>query len=185
MQEFKEHLEDEGVADSYADTFDSLSEMQQAQFVAVLTSGDLDQPGVEATESTDIEIEPAGTSGSLLNGSSRNQSLKFAIYNVTSTISIDAKLFGLSLGYWKQVYKYRTGNKIVQYSDQCNGTWTGFSGFWAVSASTTHYKSGAYGHCTTIYTGSVVYKGSNVQVNKEYYQKVGGAGRLTWSMKNI
>ena len=127
MEAFEEHLEVENVPDSYVDKFEALTEEQQAQFVAVLTSGDLDQPGVETTESTETVVEPAGKGLVRSTGTTRNQTLNFTIYNVTSTYSVDSVLFGISLGYWKQVYKYQTGNNIVQASLQCTGTWTGFS----------------------------------------------------------
>ena len=98
------------------------------------------------------------------------------LWNGTAKSTIDFKIFGVKLGHWAQEYGYttRTGQYSIVSSDWCKGWWSGFAGFWNVSSSTNHYKSGSFGYCKTLHTGSVVFEGSFIQVNKEHGQKVAG-----------
>lgn len=106
---------------------------------------------------------------------------------MTTTSTIDFKILGVKLGHWSQEYGYttRTGQYSIVSSDWCNGWWSGFAGFWNVSSSTNHYKSGNFGYCNTLHTGSVVFKGSFFQVNKEHGQQVAGPSRVTYWLINV
>lgn len=164
--------------------YESLTDEQKAELVAVVTSGDLtSHPDIVVEESSDIAMTPSKSNA--LRGTSRSSQLNYQTYDVTATGSFDYVLFGVSVGYWKQVYKYQTGNNRVLKDYSCRGTFTGFSGALAISPQDTHYVSGGYGHCSTLYVGHLVYKGSTITINKELYQKVAGYGRVEGWLRNV
>lgn len=109
------------------------------------------------------------------------------LWNVVSTSQVDMKVLGVKLGHWRQEYGYttKTGQYSIVSSDWCSGWWTGFAGLWNISTSTNHYKSGDFGICKSLHTGSLVFKGSFIQVNKEHGQQVAGPYRIRWWLQNV
>lgn len=141
------------------------------------------KPGVvvEATFSSVSTPVTRGAQFSSLNSSAARY------WNVTSTSRFDFKILGIKLGHWKQEYGYKTksGRYAIVSSDWCNGWWTGFAGFWNISSRTNHYKSGSFGYCKTLHTGSLVYKGAFITMNKEHGQKVAGPDWISAWLKNV
>lgn len=188
---------EKSLADAPADLQDevakyqALTDEQKAELVAVVLSGDFDAPNVEIVETaaTDtVQAKPtglAGRGGSGLGGGKSGSTLDFKVYDVTSTWTLKVYVAGVEIGYFRQVYKYQTGNNIVQKDYSCSGTYTGFAGFWNVSKSDSHWVSGGRGYCDTNFNLSVVYKGSAFQMNKRMSIVVGGSGTISKSMVNI
>ncbi len=152
----KRRVASEGSASDVA-KYEALTEEQQAQLVAVLTSPDpTSQPGVEIVESRTVTSAPVR---SALAGPSRSQSLNAAV-DRTPDWRIDAKMFGITIGYFRQVFNYQTSSTAVVSSQKCRGTWTGFAGFWNISQVNTHYVTNGLGHCYTDFDLDVVFKGA-------------------------
>ncbi|MFS0703142.1 hypothetical protein AB6N23_01335 [Cellulomonas sp. 179-A 9B4 NHS] len=180
VAEFEQHLESEGSASDVA-TYEALTEEQQAQLVAVLTSPDpTSQPGVEIVESRTVTSAPAR---SALAGPSRSHSLNAV--DRTSDWRIDAKMFGITIGYFRQVFNYQTSSTAVVSSQKCRGTWTGFAGFWNISQVNSHYVTNGFGHCYTDFDLDVVFKGAAGGMNKEMYTKTSRYGMDAWHLINI
>ncbi|MBO9556461.1 hypothetical protein [Cellulomonas sp.] len=152
--------------------YDALTPAQQAEFDAVLASEDpASQPGVTTSYSESTAktvalgvLKPAGVSPNI------------TVYNVTYTWTATTRFLGVPVGYFKQVFKYQTGNNVVLTTQYCNASFEGFSGPWAMSVSNTHYVASGQGHCISDFTLSAVYKGSNISMQKQMWVITNGPG---------
>lgn len=163
----------ESLPQDEVEKFEDLSVAEKEQFVTVLTSEDPFAPGgIELSEESSVT-------------QATNATARAATYDVTANYRVNADFLGIRLGYFHQTFRYVTGSGVVLKANSCSGTWTGFSGFWAVSQSDSKWVSGGRGYCETIFTGHVLYKGSNVSMNKRMLQVVNGPGIVSQSLNNI
>lgn len=163
----------ESLPSAEIEKFEDLSATEKEQFVTVLTSEDpFAAGGIELTEESSTTQAP-------------NSMARATTYDVTANYRVNADFLGIRLGYFHQTFRYVTGSGVVLKANSCSGTWTGFSGFWAVSQSNSKWVSGGRGYCETIFTGHVLYKGSNVSMNKRMLQIVNGPGIVSQSLNNI
>lgn len=196
VQRWQQDAESDPVAARGLAEFQHLTAAEQSRFLDLLHDSELWEQAIQIASSTpgpgvyrvtpDVEmvvhetqqLRPAGDGTS---------TAPLQLWNVTTTSKIDFKILGIKLGHWKQEYGYttKTGQYSIVSSDWCNGWWTGFSGFWNISSSTTHYKSGDFGYCKTLHAGGLVFKGSFIKVNKEHGQKVAGPSRVSYWLKNV
>lgn len=187
---FESHLDRSSVPQKDLAAYDALTTEQKAQFVAAASSADpVSLPGVISTPTTTITRTPVLTTGKNLLSNSLTAASAitpyYTVYNVTATWQYNMKLFGITLGYWKQIFRYQTGNAQVLTTQSCSGTFTGFSGLWAISVANERWVASGRGYCISTFTGSLVYKGSSVSSNKEMGLITDGAGIVNEYLINI
>lgn len=106
-------------------------------------------------------------------------------YQVTATYRSSIRLLGVTLGSFHERYIYKTGSGVVLADYSCAGWYNGLSGFWALSASTSHWVSGGRGNCRTMFTGHFIFRGSNIAVHKEMGLTTDGAGIVAAWIRNV
>ncbi|MCE4027255.1 hypothetical protein LXM50_14870 [Microbacterium sp. Au-Mic1] len=178
---FVAELRTDGVPATEIEKFENLTPADQQRFIEVYSSDNpFAEAGVTFTEATTVtSTEPAVAAK--VGGEFSTQDL----WDVASNYRVNAEFLGIVLGYFNQDFYYVTGSGVVQDVKSCTGTWTGFSGFWSVSKNDSMWVQSGQGYCKTIFTGSVFYEGSNVQMNKEMMTITNGPGVVEKHLYNI
>lgn len=185
---FEQQLIDDN--DPQLAAFEALTPEQQSDVVTAVHSADpSDLPYVETTSTQSVVSSPTQSAFGAL-ATSRNSMGITALaaattYEVTSTSTYYQGAFGIHIGSFKQIFRYQTGNNKVLKVHTCSGVYSGFSGFVSVDQSTDFYLSSGMGYCYTIYTGSLIYKGLGIKLNKEQALIVNGPGIYDRWLQNI
>jgi hypothetical protein len=108
----------------------------------------------------------------------------YTTYSVTSEFHVPAKILGITIATYHQVYEYETGNNRVLRDYNCRGYWNGFTGIDTFDYSESHHVTGGDGYCTVYDQVSLIYKGLGATYEKKGYMQVNYHGIVTWYLKN-
>ncbi|WP_341941437.1 hypothetical protein [Microbacterium sp. LWH10-1.2] len=171
-----------GVASQLLSKFDRLSVAEKANLVSVLEG---DNPAAAFEVGAPVVTTTIRPTTETASNAAKTATAAAATYEVTSNYKNDNLLLGVAVGTWNLRYKYQTGSGKVLKDYECTNWYSGLSGFWNFSTSSTHRVAGGQGYCTGVFRGSLVYQGSGFTMNKEMGMIVNGPGFVSRWLKNI
>ena len=147
-----------------------------------------EQQRIAADPMSAVVIGPAETSTTREAASSPGRvSVNAVEYNVTSNATSPTHMLGVKIGEFRMTFRYVTGSNIVKRTTACDSWFSGFAGFWNMSVqSIDHYTiANGQAQCIARHHGSLVYKGSAINMNKQMGMTVNGPGIVNWWLNNI
>lgn len=153
--------------------FDKLSPADQADFVRLLS--DPDAYEVRVTEEPVVVTTPAA--------------LRTAAAATTRTYSkvnkLDFYMFGIAIGNYRQEIRYNVAGTSTKKPHYCKGTFTGWSGFWNISQSSSSFVENNKAYCRTDYQLSAFFKDNAIQLHKRQQQVGTNKGVVSHSVGNL